>query len=313
MKRRLVAVVCAVLMTGCSTGSPSDAPSPSGSGGSSSSTLAAGQDFVVGGDRPVTVHVPRSFDPGRPAPLLIVLHGYGSSGREHEAYFRLRDAAERRGMITAYPDGTTDSTGSQYWNATDACCGFDQSGVDDSGYLLGVVAAIKAHGAVDPQRIFLIGHSNGGFMTYRMACDHAEVVAAIISLAAATFAHDADCHPSEEVSVVEIHATADKVIAFSGGSISGAAAYPGALETVKTWARYDGCGPAGSKSPKRVDVDADLSVAGDRSEATIETWSGCGHGAVVELWTMPGGVHAPTISTAFPDAALDFLLAHPKP
>jgi polyhydroxybutyrate depolymerase len=175
MKPQLVAAICAVLVVmGCSTGSPSVSPSPSGSGGSSESTgstLAASGDFVVGGDRPVTVHVPKAHDAGRPAPLLIVLHGYGSSGREHEAYFHLGDAAGRRGMISAYPDGTKDSTGSQFWNATDACCDFDQSGVDDSTYLVGVVAAIKAHIALDPKRIFLIGHSNGGFMTYRMACD----------------------------------------------------------------------------------------------------------------------------------------------
>jgi polyhydroxybutyrate depolymerase len=315
MKLRLVAAICAVLVTGCSTGSPSASPSPSGSGGSSESTgstLAASRDFVVGGDRPVTVHVPKAHDTGRPAPLLIVLHGYGSSGREHEAYFHLGDAAERRGMISAYPDGTKDSTGSQFWNATDACCDFDQSGVDDSKYLVGVVAAIKAHIAVDPKRIFLIGHSNGGFMTYRMACDHADVFAAIVSLASATFAHRADCHPSAEVSVLEIHATADKVIAFNGGSISGAPAYPGAKETVTTWARYDGCDPVPSKSPKRVDVDNDLTFKDDPSEATVETWAGCRHGAAVELWTMPSDVHAPTISNAFPDAALDFLLAHPK-
>ena len=102
--------------------------------------------------------------------------------------FHLGDAAERRGVITAYPDGTTDSTGSQFWNATDACCNFDGSSVDDSKYLVGVVAAIKAHVAVDPKRIYVMGHSNGGFMSYRTACDHADVFAAIISLAAATFA-----------------------------------------------------------------------------------------------------------------------------
>jgi len=322
VKQRLVTVVCAVLLVGCSagsssSGSPSTAASPTGS--SRPSSTPADLDFEVGGDRPVDVHVPASYEASSPSPLLIVLHGYGSTGSDHDAYFHLGDAAERRGVITAYPDGTTDSTGSQFWNATDACCNFDGRSVDDSKYLLGVVAAIKAHVAVDPKRIYVMGHSNGGFMSYRTACDHADVFAALISLAAATFAHARDCKPTAPVSVLEIHGTADDDVNFDGGSVVGPVsptplpAYPGAKETVRTWAAYDGCDPAATNSPKRVDVDADVAAADDPSEATIETWAGCRNGAAVELWTMQGGVHVPTISKAFPDAVLDFLLAHPKP
>jgi Poly(3-hydroxybutyrate) depolymerase len=273
---------------------------------------------VVGGARPVTVHVPASYDAGHPAPLLIVLHGYGGSGSSQNAYFHLGDAAERHGMITAYPDGTKDDSGTHFWNATDACCNFDGSSVDDSKYLVSVVAAIKAHVAVDPKRIYFMGHSNGGFMSYRIACEHADVIAAIVSLAGATFANAADCHPTAPVSVLEIHGMADNMIDFNGGSVPGSAAgtsmpaYPGAQETVQTWAKYDGCDRAASESPKRVDVDADSGTADDPAEAFIETWAGCRNGAAVELWTMPGSGHVPTISTAFPDAALGFLLAHPK-
>jgi polyhydroxybutyrate depolymerase len=321
MKHRLATAVCAALVVGCSTGSPPTAPSPLGSSGSSESTRSASADreFVVGGDRPVTVQVPASYDEGRPAPLLMVLHGYASTGRDHERYFHLGDALERRGMISAYPDGTKDNAGSQFWNATDACCDIQRSGVDDSAYLIGLVAAIRAHVAVDPKRVYVIGHSNGAFMSYRLACDHADVIAAIVSLAGATFAHTADCHPATAVSVLEIHGTADDAIAFDGGSVSlpGSTrpmpAYPGAKKSVRTWATYDGCAPAATRSPRHVDVDADLPYVGAPAEATIDTWAGCRSGTAVELWTMRDGVHVPTISNAFPDAALDFLLAHPKP
>ena len=272
---------------------------------------------MVGGGRPVTVHVPASYTAGHPAPLLIVLHGYGGSGGSQNAYFHLGDAAARRDMIIAYPDGTKDHSGSRFWNATDACCNFDGSSVDDSGYLLSVVSAIKAHVAVDPRRIYFMGHSNGGFMSYRMACDHADVIAAIVSLAGATFTHPGDCHPSAPVSILEIHGMADNTIDYNGGSITGPAAgtsvsYPGAQETVQTWAQYDGCHPVGSTSSKRVDVDADSGTAAEPAEALVETWAGCRNAAAVELWTMPGSGHGPTISKAFAGATLDFLLAHPK-
>ena len=273
----------------------------------------------MGGNRPVTVHIPASYDPAKPAPLLIVLHGYGSSGREHEAYFHLDAAAEQRGYLIAYPDGTTDTTGSRFWSATDACCDFDRTGVNDVAYLAEVITAIQASLAVDPKRIDLVGHSNGGFMSYRMACAHADFVTAMVSLAGATFGNPADCAPSAPVAVLETHGTADDVIAFGGGTIQGIgsgrlmSAYPGAEGTASIWARYDGCGAAPSDVSERVDVDADLSDAGSPAEATVKRWTGCAPGGAVELWTMPNGSHGPTISAAFPGAVLDFLEAHPRP
>jgi poly(3-hydroxybutyrate) depolymerase len=73
------------------------------------------------------------------------------------------------------------------------------------------------------------------------------------------------------------------------------------------------CSGDRSTQPDRVDVDADLQNAGQPAESTVDRWSGCRQGGGVELWTIPGGGHAPTLSNAFPDALLDFLEAHPKP
>ena len=129
-------------------------------------------DVVVVGDRPVTVHVPPGYDPSHPAPLLIALHHYGGSGAEQETYFKLGALANQRGYLYALPDGTFNDSGIRFWNATDACCDFDRSGVDDVSYLARVIKEIQASFAVDPQRIDLIGHSNGGFMVYGMACAH---------------------------------------------------------------------------------------------------------------------------------------------
>jgi polyhydroxybutyrate depolymerase len=88
----------------------------------------------------VTVRVPAGYDPAVPAPLLIRLHGYGGSGDGSESYLSLGRVAAARGMLYAHPDGTADGDGSRFWNATDACCDFDRSGVDDAAYLAGVIA-----------------------------------------------------------------------------------------------------------------------------------------------------------------------------
>jgi polyhydroxybutyrate depolymerase len=149
-------------------------------------------------------------------------------------------------------------------------------------------------------------------MSYRMACTHADRIAAIVSLAGATFATSTECRPSDPVAVLQVHGTADDTIAFAGGSIEGVA-YPGAEETAATWAKYDGCAGGPTAVDQRVDVDPNLHDGDAPAETTVKRWTGCKPGGAVELWTIQGGNHVPTISSAFGPAVLDFLEAHPKP
>src|SRR5262245_36815191 len=158
-----------------SAGTPTSSSSGSGSGGGG----GAGGGAVIGGDRPVTVIVPSSYKPGVPSPLLVMLHGYSINGQVEELFLQLAPVAEAKGFLYAHPDGTVDKDDKYFWNATDACCDKYMTGIDDSAYLSSVIEEIKAHYSVDPRRIYVTGHSNGGFMSYRMACDHADQIAAI--------------------------------------------------------------------------------------------------------------------------------------
>jgi polyhydroxybutyrate depolymerase len=296
---------------------PTVTPSTTPNAPAVSPTSSGAADVLVGGDRPATVHVPAAYDPGKPAPLLVVLHGYGGSGKDIEDELRLGAAAAQRGYLSVAPDGTLDSTVSRFWNATDACCDFEGAGVDDATYLEGVIKDIQAKFTVDPRRIDVVGHSNGAFMSYAMACAHADTIAAIVSLAGATFKDPKACAPKDPVAVLEIHGTADDTIYFDGGTITlsgghAMGAYPGARASVATWAKYDGCATS-SVVDEHVDVDATLGTAAAPAEATVTRWAGCKPGGAVELWTVPGGGHTPTVSDSFPRAVLDFLESHPKP
>jgi polyhydroxybutyrate depolymerase len=233
---------------------------------------------------------------------------------------RLGRVASDRGFVFAAPDGTVDSDGNQFWNATDVCCDLDHAGVDDAGYLADLIDEIDAVANIDPKRVYLVGHSNGGFMSYRMACEHADAVAAIVSLAGATFVEPDDCQPSEPVAVLQIHGTADDVIAYDGGELSdvvdpsgGTLRYPGARATAAAWAGYDGCRPELMETEETVDVDALIDGQSGRAEATVARTSGCEPGGHVELWTIPDGGHVPSVSGAFAERVVDFLLDHPKP
>jgi polyhydroxybutyrate depolymerase len=290
---------------------------PSGSDASAPPSNAD-TEITVGGDRPVTAHVPANRDLSG-APLLLALHGYSSNASELESYFGLDQGARDRGIVLAYPEGTYDAQHNRFWNATDACCDFDRTGVDDAGYLAGLIDEIAARVAIDPRRVYVAGHSNGGFMSHRMACAHADKVAAIASLAGATFLHPADCDPSEPVAVLQVHGTADDTVRYEGGSLAelgapGASArYPGAAETVALWAVADGCQPGLVDSTTRLDLDAEIDGPDGPAEATVAESTACDPGGFAELWTIPGAGHVPHLSASFAAELLDFLLAHPKP
>jgi polyhydroxybutyrate depolymerase len=269
---------------------------------------ASGTGTVEIGGRQVTVHIPNSYEPARPAPLVVALHGYTSNATELESYLRLTAESERRGFIYAYPNGSSDNRGDRFWNATDACCAFSSPKPDDSGYLSGLISSIQGSYRIDRARVYLIGHSNGGFMAFRMACDHADQVTAVVSLNGASWNDTGRCRPSEPVSVLAIHSSTDETVAFGGGVI-GSATYPSAATTVTQWLGYNRCAGAGRVAPK-LDLVADLPAA----ETSVRTYGeGCAGGSTVEAWTINGGAHVPQLGPAFAPAVTDFLLSRAEP
>jgi polyhydroxybutyrate depolymerase len=259
-------------------------------------------------DRPYDVFVPTTYNAAVAAPLVILLHGYTATGALQEAYFQLQPSAEQRGFLYVHPDGTKDAIGNGFWNATDACCNLGGAAVDDVAYLSAIIDQVQAKYNVDPKRIYLVGHSNGGFMSYRMACDRSDKIAAIVSVAGATFADAATCKPSQPVSVLQVHGTADGTIKYDGGDIRNTT-YPSAQATVANWATYDGCSSAPVASSAALDLERNL----DAAETSVSEYSGCRSGAAVALWTVNGGAHIPAISDSFASSIVDFLYAHPKP
>jgi polyhydroxybutyrate depolymerase len=255
-------------------------------------------------DRPFLLHVPTTYDPAEAVPLVIGLHGYTSNSTEMESYFKLVAESDERGFLYAMPDGTTDRRGDQFWNATNACCDFNASGVDDSAYLSKLIETVQDSYSVD--RVFLIGHSNGGYMAHRMACEHADQVTAIASLAGVLWSDPARCTPSRPVTVLQIHGTGDTTVSYAGGDFGGGRTFPGAEATVAQWREDDGCTDTADTTAPPLDLD----FAADGAETTVTAYrEGCGDGRLVELWSMAGSGHVPRLTDAFTPAVLDFLYA----
>ena len=131
---------------------------------------------------------------------------------------------------------------------------------------------------MDPRHVFVTGISNGAMMSYRLACELSGKVAAIAPVEGA---QDLDCHPSNSVSLIVFHGTADRLVPFDGGASpfrwARTARTPPSPSTVAFWVQQDGCSPA----PQR-----------EQSEAVnIEKYSGCHDGAAVALYAIEGGHH----------------------
>jgi polyhydroxybutyrate depolymerase len=254
--------------------------------------------------------VPAGYDAQKATPLVLLLHGYSASGAVQKVYFDFGSLADSVGFLLAYPDGTLDHWDHQFWNATDACCNQDGSSVDDVAYLRAVVHDMKRRYNVDPRRVFVVGHSNGGFMGYRLACDFSEEIAAVVSLAGATWKDSSRCHPSAPVSILEIHGDADETVSYQGGAASPplVAAYPSAHDTLAAWAHTNGCSGTLSGSGARLDLVSSLPGA----ETRLEQYQGCSRAAAT-LWTIEMGGHLPVLQPTFGPSVYGFLNDHPKP
>jgi polyhydroxybutyrate depolymerase len=248
-----------------------------GGGGASSAPPAPVQLHRVtvdGQDRSYRVFVPPTLDRSRPAPLVMILHG-GNNTPEDMAKATLFDREAAAGdFIAAYPEGV-----GKAWNAGTCCGAAPRRGLDDVAFLTRALDQLQADYPVDPERVFVAGVSNGAMMAYRLACERADRVRAVGSVAGAVVV---DCQPSRPVSVVEIHGTEDSLVPYQGGQPSaveaqGAPPYMSTPAMVQRWADHAGCPPP-----------APAAVAGP---VTTESWTGCRNGAAVRLVTVQGAGH----------------------
>jgi len=249
--------------------------------------------------RPAKVFVPQGWDGGKSWPLIILLHGYAANGTVQNIYLGMSQRVTSFGFVLVVPEGTPSKTGKQFWNATNACCNFDDQKIDDVGYLRDLIGLAITNLAIDSERVYVIGHSNGGFMGYRMACEAADLVAGVASIAGAVTQTASECASSRPVNALQIHGTADAVIAFEGSLT-----YPSANHSHKRWVGLNGCQGSESELPN---VDFDGGAGGD--ETTRIHRLDCQEGTQAALWKMEGSSHIPGFNDAFKDAILEHVLA----
>ena len=267
-------------------------------------------DHLEREDRTVLV-TPLEFVDGE-TPLIVSLHGFGGNSAEQTTYVPLHERVNTDGFALLLPNGTRDDDGNRFWNPTDRCCDSGKTGEDDVAYLTELVA--EARKVRDFGPVYFFGYSNGGFMSYHIACKGLPGLRAVASLAGTSYSGDSGCGDAPGVSVLHIHGTADDVILFEGDQSEPdpedegePAFYTGARDMVMRWSRMAGCDWPEHFQPYAV-LDLDQYVPGSETQA-FRLESGCAEGISIELWVGVGSSHSPGYGEAFVDALLDWILS----
>jgi polyhydroxybutyrate depolymerase len=299
----------ALLLLGCSPASEPARPA-------TEETIDAGpalEDLEFGGDRPVKVRAPAGADPRVARPLVVVLHAMGATGYLQSIYFRLDKLVDEKNFLLLAPDGMRNASGTRFWAAADGCCTSGGKVVDDVAYVTGLVEEVAKVWNVDRKRVFVAGHSNGGAMEYRLACEPNQPFAAAFMLAPAFFAEHITCAPTQPLAIRHVHGSDDGTVKYAGGALSllgPTLNYLPAPAAVAAFAKLNGCGDMPDTSVPPLDLDLDAPGA----ETTVLRYAGCNAGVTTELLTMAGGRHFPgNLSTDIGRSIWSWFEAHPRP
>ena len=218
--------------------------------------------------RTFITYIPSIYQPSQPAPLLFNLHGRTGTAYSTMWHADFRPIADTANFIIVHPQGLLDNTGVTHWN-------IGQSSVDDIGFIEALYQKLISDYNIDLDKVYSAGMSNGGYMSYYLACDMSDKIAAIASVTGAMSSYtQIICNPVHPTPVMEIHGTYDFTVPFND-IISG----------LEYWRDYNNC-----------DLIADTTLIPDIVSADLSTvehivYNNGSNGVTTELFKVIGGGH----------------------
>ena len=183
--------------------------------------------------RDYILYIPELYDGSSDVPLILNFHGFGSNATQQMFYGDFRDIADTEGFLLVHPEGTT-VIGNQFWNV-----GFPgiSSTIDDVGFTEALIDELAASYAIDLDRVYATGMSNGGFMSFLLACQLSEKIAAVASVTGAMTQDTFDnCNAQRPVPALQIHGTEDDVVLYNGNTLSLSIA-----DIITYWVDHNNC------------------------------------------------------------------------
>lgn len=228
--------------------------------------------------REYRLYVPGIYDGIESVPLLFNLHGYGSNAVQQEVYGDFRSIADTANFILVHPDGTDDVSGTAFWNAF----GSPTETVDDIGFISALIDTLADDYNIDLNRVYSTGMSNGGFMSYTLACQLSQRIASIASVTGTmvTFNLNA-CNCQHPMPVMQVHGTLDGTVPYNGN----AQGFVAVEDLVDHWVDFNNCNTTAVETAVP-DVNMTDGCTADRF-----VYSGGTNDASVELYRINGGGH----------------------
>jgi len=288
---RLRGIVAVAATFGCVAAAAASAPGP----GDHTFELSAG-----GAERSYIVHLPPERGP-HPA-LVLNFHGGGGNARQYQTYVEMDRLADREGFVVVYPNGSGLLRARLLtWNAG-GCCGYAmRADVDDVGFVRALLDDLAARVAFDRRRVYATGLSNGAMMSYRLAAELPEAIAAIAPVAGAMMLGSQP--PPQAKPVLHIHSIDDRRAVYGGGLgapfpfTNVRVLHPSVEARLALWAQANGCHGGLQATRQGEWTDA----KGRRHTATLLRYAGCR--AETALWRLSGAGHV------WPGGQLDYLPA----
>ncbi len=260
--------------------------------------------IVNGAERRYRVHIPPTYDGKTPMPLVILLHGHAQSGEEIARYTKINALADKESFIGICPDATK-------WLHRDNLSAWDTgnglippgSHADDVGFMRHIIETAEKDFAIDKNRIFMCGLSNGGMLSFRAAGELSDKIAAIATVSGAMSGKEP---PAKfPISVLNIHGTEDEIVPYEGlknvpASLSavGLPNFKPMEYTTDFWVEQN------KITDKPIIVESD----GATQRRFIDQKSG----VEVNEYTLHGNRHIPDDIDQVVGAIWEFFKAHPK-
>ena len=279
----IILIILVLLYTGCTASLPNDHPV-------GPKTYKNSMDIrIMGARRTYLVHIPAAYNPRSALPLVVVIHGAFDTAQGMEKFSGFSDLADRENFIVMYPNGMGIFGFFQHWNAGHCCGKAASDKVDDVGFVAAAIEDVRSRLKIDPDRIYMVGFSNGGMLVYRFAAERGDLLAAVAPLAASLGGQPSAEEPEwripdpiQPLSVISFHGLADDDITYKGGVSlhrGGTQTFWPVEKSIEFWVKHNGCNPKAADTKLR------------NGRVQIKSWGVCRNDTEVSLYLIENWGH----------------------